>query len=277
MGPKAQMPLTPNMIWFTVPPEHVEITKFQNECNYLQALEGDCDHAHLAFLHRRGEGLRLNFDTQSLQYEECEYTSWGIRAVMSHPAEDGEKDVQSNLFIFPFIGAIGHLGGRGGPERDPRSGLHAIYQVPADDYTVTRYDIIARQDRPEERRYRTDYEKDLNADHSKRANKSNDYLIDRDLQRSLVYCGVDFGNHTQDACVTESMGPLTDRTLEHLGQSDLHVIAVRDYLWQALEKVQKGEDPPGVALSVEQNQFPDLYCVHGRLPQGEPWRKLLVH
>lgn len=41
MGPKEKKPLLPNYPWLTVPPDFVEVTtKFFNECNYLQALEG---------------------------------------------------------------------------------------------------------------------------------------------------------------------------------------------------------------------------------------------
>ncbi len=51
MGPKEKMPLFPNYDWLTVPPDYVGVTKFFIECNYLQALEGDCDTSHVGYLH----------------------------------------------------------------------------------------------------------------------------------------------------------------------------------------------------------------------------------
>ena len=41
-------------------------------------------------------------------------------------------------------------------------------------------------------------------------NKDNDYLIDREAQRTSSYTGI-AGIHQQDQAVTESMGPIFDR------------------------------------------------------------------
>ena len=41
--------------------------------------------------------------------------------------------------------------------------------------------------------------------------KDNDYLIDREVQRTKTYSGID-GISQQDQMVTESMGAITDRT-----------------------------------------------------------------
>ena len=59
MGPKEKTPLVPNLPWFTMPRDHVVVgSKLFLECNWLQALEGDNDSIHSAYLHRRisGEG-----------------------------------------------------------------------------------------------------------------------------------------------------------------------------------------------------------------------------
>jgi hypothetical protein len=47
-----------------------------------------------------------------------------------------------------------------------------------------------------------------------------------------------------DSCATESMGPIYDRAQEHLGVSDMTVIAVRRFLLRALRAVEAG---PGAA------------------------------
>ena len=57
-------------------------------------------------------------------------------------------------------------------------------------------------------------------------NKDNDYLIDRKAQRTESFTGI-AGIHQQDQAVTESMGPIYDRTQEHLGTSDAMVIRTR--------------------------------------------------
>ena len=60
-------------------------------------------------------------------------------------------------------------------------------------------------------------------------NKSNNYLIDRDLQKKSSMTGI-HGFAAQDMAIQESMGPLADRTRERLGTSDTAIIAARRLL-----------------------------------------------
>jgi phthalate 4,5-dioxygenase len=46
--------------------------------------------------------------------------------------------------------------------------------------------------------------------------------------------------------VQESMGPIYDRTTEHLGTSDAAIIAARRRLLQAVRGLARGEAPPGL-------------------------------
>jgi phthalate 4,5-dioxygenase len=58
-------------------------------------------------------------------------------------------------------------------------------------------------------------------------NGDNDYLIDRDMQRRVNYTGLPT-NRVQDAAVTETMGPIYDRTQEHpewFRQAPLEVVS----------------------------------------------------
>jgi phthalate 4,5-dioxygenase len=79
------------------------------------------------------------------------------------------------------------------------------------------------------------------------ANRSNDYLIDRDKQRRKEsYTGIT-GIHMQDQAITESMGPINDRSREHLGTSDAMVIRTRRRLLNAARALRdEGMIPPGV-------------------------------
>src|SRR5207302_998689 len=56
-----------------------------------------------------------------------------------------------------------------------------------------------------------------------RANKTNDYLLDREAQRTSRFCGVPTIS-MQDQAMTESMGVIRDRTGEHLGTTDAGII-----------------------------------------------------
>jgi hypothetical protein len=70
-------------------------------------------------------------------------------------------------------------------------------------------------------------------------NVSNDYNINRDLQRAGVsYTGID-GIQLQDQAVQESMGGITDHTFERLSPSDLMITHVRRSLIRAARAYKK--------------------------------------
>ena len=50
LGPGAE-PEFPNYEFLIRPLDHVKVTKYLHECNYLQANEGNYDLSHLNFLH----------------------------------------------------------------------------------------------------------------------------------------------------------------------------------------------------------------------------------
>ena len=47
----------------------------------------------------------------------------------------------------------------------------------------------------------------------------------------------------QDIAITESMGPLYDRTREHLGPSDVVIVQIRNRLLAAAEALRQGMAP----------------------------------
>jgi phthalate 4,5-dioxygenase len=76
------------------------------------------------------------------------------------------------------------------------------------------------------------------------ANQSNDYLIDREAQRSISYTGI-AGVFPQDSAVTEGMGEISDRTLETLAPSDLMIVMTRRRLIEAARALRDtGTVPP---------------------------------
>ncbi|MBV9582119.1 MAG: aromatic ring-hydroxylating dioxygenase subunit alpha, partial [Chloroflexi bacterium] len=77
------------------------------------------------------------------------------------------------------------------------------------------------------------------------ANRDNDYQLDRERQRTHRFFGVP-GISGQDAAVQESMGPIADRSNEHLGSSDSAVIRVRRLWLAATVDRDQGRPPLGV-------------------------------
>ena len=50
--------------------------------------------------------------------------------------------------------------------------------------------------------------------------------------------------NVHDQWAVESMGPIQDRTKEHLGYSDRIIIAARRMIFRAIDDVTEGRDPP---------------------------------
>jgi hypothetical protein len=76
-----------------------------------------------------------------------------------------------------------------------------------------------------------------------RKNKGNNYGFDPQEQKSHTYTGMGDDINVHDQWAVESMGPIQDRTREHLGQSDKAIILYRRILREQIDKVAAGETP----------------------------------
>jgi len=72
-----------------------------------------------------------------------------------------------------------------------------------------------------------------------------------------------------DQWAVESMGPIQDRTREHLGTTDKVIMAHRRLLMQAIESVQNGGKAPGMADPALSAQMQGPDTVDGIAPAGE--------
>jgi hypothetical protein len=112
---------------------------------------------------------------------------------------------------------------------------------------------------------------DVDANFRARQNRANDYLIDRQLQKTSSFTGIR-GVRVQDMAVQEDQrGPLSDRSREHLGASDLGVIATRRMLLKHLKALQKGSEPA-------QPSSPDVYHLRSlalNAPREVNWQELM--
>ena len=102
-----------------------------------------------------------------------------------------------------------------------------------------------------------------------KANRDNAYLIDRAVQKTETFTGID-GINVQDRAIQESMGAICDRSQEHLGPADKGIIQMRRLLREAIKTVRAGGTPAGVAPS-----YYDLYCALQVLPRDADWRRIL--
>ena len=89
--------------------------------------------------------------------------------------------------------------------------------------------------------------------------------MSRERQKTHNYTGI-MGTNTQDFTVQESMGPIYDRTKEHLGSADTAIIQMRRLLLEAVRDVAEGRDPVG-----SQGQGSTVRPAQMFLPEDANW------
>jgi len=256
MGPADKRPPDPNFEFTQQPETHRGASKVVEECNWLQALEGGIDSVHSSFLHRKlGTGDGFGFDglraSAIAGKLDVEATDYGHRYASHRPIPGtGKSYVRSYHWVMPHIQIRAvQLNNDGSWDKFKIAGHH---WVPIDDNTTLVWnwfytlDVPLTQDDIEERGFGNS---SLDVDpvtFRPRGNPRNNWLIDRDVQRTKSFTGIP-GVNAQDRAVQEAMGPIVNRSLEHLGQTDKAVITARRMLLKAMEVVQDGGNPPAAS------------------------------
>ena len=267
LGSQDKQPLLPNYEWMSMAPEYLYVTKSIQDCNWLQGLEGECDSSHLSFLHRNftgerprggGDGAFYAADTApQLEGVEMDY---GIRMLSCRKIGPDSVYLRVSNIVMPCHGFIPTGGVKGNPE-----GYTIHSHVPVDNSHSIRYNIHFRRNRPiapEERQH----DEEIAPDFRKIRNLQNNYLIDREKQKRDNFTGMGPIFLVHDACATETMGPIYDRSKEHLGVSDMTVITVRKFLINAARAVDSGKEPPHIIRTAEQNDLGRVACIATQIP-----------
>ncbi len=241
MGPAELKPDFPEIEWTLIPSSHRYVTRHLQECNWLQALEGGFDVSHLSFLHQGTadgpDGRPIPIPTR---YEVIP-ADCGLISITGRDLPDGTSALIANVMLMPFHKLIS------------TSPIGAHVWVPIDDETTMNYSVEYWPDRPlsdedleESKSFHFIHPELLPGSDRAVLNKDNDYMIDRALQASgKSYTGM-FGLGVQDCGIQESMGPVADRSIEHLGKSDTTIIQIRRLLLRALKDFEAGGTPPGL-------------------------------
>jgi phenylpropionate dioxygenase-like ring-hydroxylating dioxygenase large terminal subunit len=247
MGPPELQPASPEWEWTLVPESHVLASRRWQESNWLQAVEGGVDPSHIAFLHRGDNtsvvrGYRPASSASSFAApQEPVPTDCGLMMGTGRP---GTGRAPSH-FMMPFYKIVGAA------SEDAPIGAHAW--VPIDDHNCMLYSWEWHNKRPlndEEMEpcvtYRSIHAETFPGSDRTILNQANDYLIDRELQRSgMSFTGIK-GVGMQDSAMQESMGPIQDHSQEHLGSSDLAIIVMRRYLLRLLREPADDAALPGL-------------------------------
>lgn len=259
MGQEAEMPEPPKFEVMNVADGELRVDFAQRDCNWLQALEGDIDTSHFAFLHlgnveehhlNEGDTARYVVRDRTVHLE-VDDAPWGTTYCSVRAADSGQTYLRYANFLFPFWTQA--------PQGAFESNLLLRAWVPMDDthmmlITFSWTKRVGLQPMkngqplpgvaPHELLPNTT---DWLGRYRAVQNRDNDYMIDREAQRTnTIWCGMK-DIVTQDVAVTESMGEISDRTKEHLVHSDLMIVRTRRRLLRAArELASHGTNPPGV-------------------------------
>jgi len=283
MGPRKEPPGVPQIEWTMVPESHRRLTPFVRECNWMQALEGDLDSAHSSFLHSVvnrdlvwDPGTEMKHIDRAPRFYVCD-TEYGIKIGVRRTVEE-----QYYWRITQYLMPIFTMFPPTGPQAEMVPG-HVW--IPMDDHTTTVWavywhplkpvaEVAGQRQRSSDRAAAFDGpEEYLPATSAPggawrwRANKTNDYLLDYEAQKTRRFSGIPT-IPLQDQAMTESMGLIMNRTREHLGSTDTAIIRARRRLIEAATTLR---DRGAVPLGVDAPEVFRVRSASGLLSKEAAW------
>ncbi|MDE2837855.1 MAG: Rieske 2Fe-2S domain-containing protein [Chloroflexota bacterium] len=271
MGPPDRTPSIPDLGWLSVPPDHRYITKRIERANWVQGMEGGLDPAHSNYLHST-----MDRHWQTPQWRETMKNSPRLRdryhafdkspRFFVHETDYGlligaQRNAEPDTFYWrvthwaaPFYNLIGQ---QPATSAGPVTRAGSLAWIPLNDTTTFVFKVDWRDDRPlseDDVRAAENFSgPTLPGSFLPAGNAENDYLIDRGLQQTTTFTGIG-ATQWQDLAVQETMGPIVDRTEEHLGISDTAIIRMRQLLLRGARDLREGAEPYGAS-------HPDVYNI----------------
>jgi phthalate 4,5-dioxygenase oxygenase subunit len=258
MGPEDEPPPFPDWLFTKLPAHQVSSFHYNQACNFLQGMEADLDIAHPSFLHgtinqapldERRAAIAFDPHPQAFARED----QFGLQTVWRWNMADPSKSL---FWVDPFILPCHTITPSGRTQR--RFVWHAW--VPIDDHHHWAYYVHYDPDAPNDPEERNRIAKafghdtiDPQNEWRPRGNRSNMYFLDRKQQKHQNYSGIN-GIAVQDLAITESMGPIVDRTKENLGAGDALVARLRRFLIKVARQMETGE----ISLPSNGKDFPDI-------------------
>jgi len=276
LGPPDKIPVFPEYDWMKLPRNQYATVKVGERVNYAQAIEGAIDSSHSWFLH---QGIiwdwkkRASISMDTSPKLEAEDTDYGfryaaIRVPVNNP--DTERYVRVTLFLVPFTAFIPR-------PLEKNQTAHIQIFVPVDDERTIFYGIFFSQDGSpvdESETRRTHHivpGVDLDRNWFRLATEDNWFKQDREaMKNGTSWTGIE-GFSNQDMACQETMGPIVDRTQEHLGTSDIAIIRMRKRMLEAVAHFQQGEPLIGLDPNIPFDKIRSEQLV---VPITRPWQSV---
>jgi phthalate 4,5-dioxygenase oxygenase subunit len=281
MGPTEKMPPPVAMEWTRAPAAHRFISQTHEYCNYLQCVEGGIDTCHGSFLHNNDLSDQAAFHRiDRAPRLEVERTSYGFRYVGLRDLGEIGTYLRLYQFVLPFhqfrSQQIVRRKGKDGGNREAIPIEKGHMWVPVDDHNTMIYNwmLAVDEEKPLTPEFVAKQEDSAGRGPDGETTvrhrvRENDWLIDREVQRRQTYTGIK-GVNTQDLAVQESMGPIVDRSREHLGTSDQAIITCRRILLDVLRDFERGIEP----LGVDPRTYRNVRAADIVIPKDRRWQEI---
>ena len=285
LGPDPAPPL-PDVEWNLVPEDQVAISIRVQECNWLQALEGEIDSAHAAILHGRvhKDGV-INQWKQAQDLApafECVTHEAGV-SIASRRKLDAERQyIRVNQFLMPFYTLVPPF------SQFPELSGHAW--VPIDDEHTLCIMFSYHPSQPFYEKTRALFKSGHNGRETGHAsegsfeprpvtdpfpkywskyNRGNAYQFSHELQKT--YNSGLPGLWVQDAAAQSGVSAIYDRSKEHLGTSDTGIARTRRLLLDTVRRLAADGQRPASADKPESLM---LRAMSLTIPAGGDWNRL---
>ena len=281
MGGGAAPPL-PGFDWFDAPASHSFAFKALQRANWLQAVEGEIDPAHLSYLHRyldddaEGDGS-YGFSQFLAATDESDVSVTAILREVTNPRLEIERtDFGVRIFALRDRGDVTYV--RVTNYLFPHTAVVAIgdwtlvqVHVPIDDVSNWRYDVFYDFRRPiDAEALRAEKLETYEVPgYTPKRNRENRYGFSAAEQRAGTYAGVGYDFNIHDTMILEGQGAIQDRSRENLAYTDMAIVAARRMLSEALD----GAIP--LPMTEGADRFDHLVSIDAIAPAGA-WRRAWV-
>ena len=282
-----QLPPLPDVEWNLVPGEQVALSMRVQECNWLQALEGEIDSAHAAILHGRVDNAGfINEWKQGKDLApkfECSQHEGGMSIASRRKIGEGKEYIRVNQFMMPFWTLVPpqakypELSGHAWVPIDDNHTLCLMFSYhPAkpfyektrklfDEGHMGRETGHASKGSFELKPVTTPYHTYWN-----KYNRDNAYHFDYESQVNKYNAGLP-GLWIQDAACQSGVSHIYDRSKEHLGTSDTGIARTRRLLLDSVKKMSVNNTEPASVRNPDQFLWRAISIT---IPEGGDWKTL---
>jgi phthalate 4,5-dioxygenase oxygenase subunit len=285
MGPdQDELPPLPEIEWNLVPDENVHVSFRVQECNWLQALEGEIDSAHAPILHGRidgkgainqwvaGRDLRPIF--------ECMQQPFGMSIASRRKVDEQTQYWRVNQYMLPFWTLVPpqskfpELSGHAWVPMDDEHTLCLMFSyTPAQPFYARTHELMEEGHHGRETGHASRHcyapkpPSEPYGQYWTKFNPRDNYLFNYEAQQTSWFSGLP-GLWVQDAACQSGVAPIYDRTQENLGVSDTGIAMTRRFLLESLAAYRdRNIRPQGAAQ-------PETFMVRAMsltLPTGTSW------